>query len=195
MNRWACRRHAAAMCRHRSPDGAGTRRHAAPPLRSPPARRSVTNVGRSVARTAFFHAGRRPTAPALPAGDLPKGSGRLPIGGIRATCARKFTRSATNLCVLTIVNEALGDNPNIRLQVGANHTSIGMHSQDRGRSSARQAAATSAGAGRAAADLLIGVALAAVRRRRQPGSGRRDSRGARASKTFGSPVTATSPAW
>ena len=60
-----------------------------------------------------------PATPALSAGDLPK------IQAVCRSVARaqhaqpKVHRSATNLCILTIVNEALYHNPNIHLQVRA----------------------------------------------------------------------------
>jgi hypothetical protein len=55
------------------------------------------NVKRGVVRTAFFHGGRRPTTPALSAGDLPK---------IQAVC-----RSVARAQHAQAESSSIGDKP------------------------------------------------------------------------------------
>jgi N-acetylmuramoyl-L-alanine amidase len=66
-------------------------------------------------------------------------------------------RSATNLCIITIVNAALHDNPNIHFQAGSG---AGMRSQDRGQSRPRQAVATGSQCWSPARKWLVGAVVA-----------------------------------
>jgi hypothetical protein len=104
------------MRRHRSPTGAGIVRTRGAADAATPTRGSVTNVGRDTARIAFFHADRRvERRPDYCGGDLPKDSRQVADRWQKRNSAAKIhLRSATNLCPLTIVKVAMGDNPNIR---------------------------------------------------------------------------------
>jgi hypothetical protein len=117
--RWARRRYAAAMCRHRSPSEAEISRTRSAAISIAPARRSVVNVKRGVARTAFSMAAgalRRRRCLLVTCRRSRQFAGRWHARNMRKP---KVHRSAKNLCILTIVNEALYHNPNIHLQVRA----------------------------------------------------------------------------
>jgi N-acetylmuramoyl-L-alanine amidase len=64
--------------------------------------------------------------------------------------------------MLTIVNAALHDNPNIHFQAGSNPTSTGMRSQDRGQSTSRQAVATGSRRWSLGRKWLFGAAVASM---------------------------------
>jgi hypothetical protein len=91
VNRWVRRQREAATRRHRSPTGAGIVRTRGSANAATPTRGSVTNVGRDLARTAFFHADRRlKRRPCFAVVTCRKTEGRRPIGGTGATCAAKI---------------------------------------------------------------------------------------------------------
>ena len=125
MNRWGCRQLAAARCRHRSPTEAGIVRTRNVADVATPTRGSVTNGGRDLARTAFFHAGRcLKHRLNFCGGDLPKDSRQAADRWHERNMRRENShRSATNLYPLTIVAAAIGDNLNIRVRAASNHKS------------------------------------------------------------------------
>ena len=136
------------------------------------------NVERSVARTAFSMAAdalRRRRCLLVTCRRSRQFAGRWHARNMRS--AEKSHRSATNLCILTIVNAALHHNPNIHLQVRA--------SQPAAECRARSAVDRGPGrpwrpehdAGRVGGNSLMGVALAATGRRRRAGPGRGQRRG------------------
>ena len=125
----------------------------------------------AVARTSILHGGRRPATPAR-GGDLPRIEAVSRSVAARATCAsRKSHRSATNLCILTIVHRgAIITVRMIHMRVMRASQQRNAEPGSRSAESRARLVATGADAGALCdGDRCLAVALAAAARRRRAG--------------------------
>ena len=135
------------------------------------------NVKRGVARTAFSMAAdalRRRRCLLVTCRRSRQFAGRWHARNMRQP---KVHRSATNLCMLTIVNEALYHNPNIHLQVRASQPAAECRARSAVDREARQAVATRARCWSCGRQLLTGRCAGRDGRRRRAGPGRGRRRG------------------